>query len=398
MTIAGPPLALYSKEYFQDPYPTLAWLRENAPVFEYPFPGTNVPVWVVTRHEDIRTATMDRRFSTDSDAYAAVDFAQAGLGFAPLGKSIVMTDPPDHARLRRLAARTFTARRVQTWRQMIHDLVNQLLDSFMDRPVIDAVADYAVLIPPHIICRILGIDAGRRDFVSYHTDGVSSGDPDRIMLAGRELLAYTAELMAEKRRNPADDLISALIQARDENDVLSEEELLSMTTTMILGGFDTTRGLISNAILALIDHPDQWKLLMSDPSLTSNAVEEFLRFAGPIAGMTWRFTKEPLELGGVRLPARAPLLLVPIAANRDPARFPSPDTFDISRADIQHVGLGNGAHHCLGAALARLEGEIAIRELFIRFPMLRLACDRSEVRYAEAMFLHTLTELPIALR
>ncbi|TSB26774.1 cytochrome P450 [Streptomyces benahoarensis] len=399
---AVPPIALFSPEYYQNPHPTLTWLQENSPVHEFTFPVGDVRTWMVTRFDDVKTVLADPRCSTESITWGNDEFRAAGLVIAEgtiLERGITVVDPPAHTRLRRLAMSAFTTRRVEQWRQTVHDVVDRTLEDCARRKNFDVMDDYAGEVSAGVLGVILGFRIERhRELVTALNEAFPS-DPaliDRAPAAFGRICEYAAELVAEKRHDPSDDLTSALIQTSDEGERLSADELTGLVAAMIMGGSDTVRGFIGNAALALLDHPDQSKLLLENPELADGAVEELLRYEGALSTALFRITTEEIDLAGTRLPAGAPIIAALLAANRDPRRFDDPERLDITRSGPRHVGFGHGLHNCIGAALARLEGTIAIPALFQRFPQLSLAMPRDELRYIDNWAIRRLTALPVA--
>ncbi|WP_202610676.1 cytochrome P450 family protein [Herbidospora solisilvae] len=359
-------------------------------------------MWAVSRFQDVRALLTDPRFGCGYD-HAGADFQAAGLGIGrgtELEEALALSDPPQHTRLRRLTAKMFTSRQMSKWSGITERTADRLLDGLRDRDRIDLVRDYAALVPCEVISAILGIPFERRDFVLGLTSTIFATDPEvavRAPQAAETLIGYARELIAGKRRRPGDDVTSELIAAREDGDRLSENELVAMVTSFVIGGFDTTQNLIANAALALLDHPDQRRALLSRPDLAGQATEEFLRYDGAFLTALWRFPLEDLDFDGTWLPAGAPVFPLIASANRDPAQFTEPDRLDITRGGPRHVGLGHGIHACLGAALARLEGQVAIPRLFAAFPELSLAVARDELTYRPSFLVRALTSLPVTL-
>ncbi|MCD9143647.1 cytochrome P450 family protein [Streptomyces albireticuli] len=400
--ISGPPTALFSPAYYQDPYPTLTWLQENSPVHEFRFPVGDVPTWIVTRYEDVKAVLADPRYSAEAATYATPEFKAAGLVAAEgtiLERGIAVVDPPHHTRLRRLAMKPFTTRRVQEWRETVRAIVGRTLEDCARRERFDVMDDYAGEVAAKTLGEILGFRIERHRELVEALNQAFPSDPALIHEAGPafgRICEYSAELVAEKRLHPGEDLTSALIQTSDDDgDRLDEDELVGMVAAMIMGGSDTVRGFIGNAVLALLDHPDQADLLRTSPDLAGNAVEELLRYDGALSTALFRVTTEEIELAGTKLPAGAPVIAGLLAANRDPRHFPEPERLDIARTGKRHVGFGHGLHNCMGAALARLEGEIAIHALVERFPKLALDVPREELRYIDSWAIRRLTALPV---
>jgi cytochrome P450 len=403
MTASGITAELFTPEYFQNPFPTFEWLRDNSPVHSFEFPVGDVPMWIVTRYDDIRSLLADQRFSSEGGTWGSEEFKQAGLvsgAGSLLEKAVTVVDPPAHTRLRRLAMSAFTPRRIAQWRETVSDLVETTLDECARRTRIDVMADYAGVVSSTVMGQILGLRIDRHAELVEALAQAFPSDPERmgeVATGFTRICDYAAELVEDKRRTPADDLVSALVLAREDGDRLSEDELVAMVAAMILAGSDTIRAFIGNATLALIDHPDQRALLTRHPELAPTAVEELLRFEGALSAALFRVTTEELEFAGTRLPAGAPVIAALLSGNRDFRQFPDPDRLDITRTGNRHLGLGHGLHNCLGGALARLESEIAIPAFFRRFPRLTLGQPREEICYIDNWAMRRITSLPVDL-
>lgn len=334
------------------------------------------PAWLVTRYAEARFVLGDQRFSRAEGARH--DEPRQSEGRQDSG--ILGMDPPDHTRLRTLVAKAFTVRQVEKLRPQVKQLANELLDELEAAgPPADLVDRYALPIPVAVICRMLGVPAEDRprfrvwSDAALSTSSLTAAEFDANM---EELRAYMRKLIEEHRRAPQDDLMTALIDARDVNDRLSEVELVDLCVGILVAGHETTATQIPNFVLALLDHPGQLALLRERPELIGGAVEELLRFVPLGSGASQaRYATEDVEVGGTLVRAGTPVLVAVGAANRDALRFDAPGTLDISRTGMQHLGFGHGVHHCLGAPLARLELQEAIGALITRFPDLRLAGD-----------------------
>lgn len=334
------------------------------------------PAWLVTRYAEARFVLGDQRFSR---ALGAVhDEPRQSEGRRDSG--ILGMDPPDHTRLRTLVAKAFTVRQVEKLRPQVRQLTQELLDELEAAgPPADLVDRYALPIPVAVICRMLGVPAEDRprfrvwSDAALSTSSLTAAEFDANL---EELRAYMGQLIEEHRQAPQDDLMTALIDARDVGDRLSELELVDLCVGILVAGHETTATQIPNFVLALLDHPGQLALLREHPQLIGNAVEELLRFVplGSGAGQP-RYATEDVEVGGTLVRAGTPVLIAMGAANRDALRFEAPGTLDISRPANQHLGFGHGVHHCLGAPLARLELQEALGALLTRFPGLQLAGD-----------------------
>ncbi|MGW2088423.1 cytochrome P450 [Streptomyces sp. NPDC001880] len=334
------------------------------------------PAWLVTRYADARLVLGDQRFSRA--AAASHDEPRQSEGQRDGG--ILGMDPPDHTRLRSLVAKAFTVRQVEKLRPQVRELTAGLLDELETAgPPADLVDLFALPLPVAVICRMLGVPTEDRPrFRVWSDDALSTSSltAEEFEASRDELRAYMAGLIDQHRRSPQDDLMTALIEARDGGDRLSELELVDLCVGILVAGHETTASQIPNFVLTLLDHPDQLARLRARPELVPNAVEELLRFVplGSGAGQP-RYATEDIEVGGTLVRAGSPVLVAVGAANRDALRFAAPGVLDIAREGNQHLGFGHGVHHCLGAPLARLELQEALYALITRFPELRLAGD-----------------------
>ncbi|MBT2387081.1 cytochrome P450 [Streptomyces sp. ISL-11] len=382
-----------------DPYGTYARLREAGPVHRFTGPDGK-PAWLVTRYDDVRRAINDPRFSLDKSN--AVPGNYSGFSLPPaLDANLLNMDPPDHTRVRRLVVKAFTPGRVDKLRAPVRELAGELLDAVEAEGRTDLLATYAGPLPIIIICDLLGVPrADRRDFRTW-TDALITPDPQRPHLAKEAvvgMMRFFTGLIASKRAEPGDDLLSDLIAARDGEggaDRLSEEELTSLAFLILFAGYENTVHLIANAVLALLDHPGLLSELRADPAGLSAAVDEFIRWDGPAPLAIRRFPLEDVEIGGVTVPAGETVLLSIASANRDPRHFPDPERLDPSRERSGHLGLGRGIHHCLGAPLARMETETALAVLLERFPGLTLDVPREELEWRPSMRARGLISLPV---
>ncbi|MEU2617813.1 cytochrome P450 [Streptomyces sp. NPDC007157] len=390
------PAAVDHTELLADPYAVYARLREAGPVHR--FAGTDgLPAWLVTRYEDVRQALADPRLSLDK-AHAKPG-GYRGLALPPaLDANLLNMDPPDHTRVRRLVSQAFTPRRIALLREPVRRTADALLDAVEPLGRTDLIAGYAAPLPIAVICELLGVaEEDRPDFRSW-TDALVIPDParpERAKEAVKALLTFFAGLLARKRAEPADDLLSAMIAVRDEEDRLSEDELMSLTFVILFAGYENTVHLIGNATLALLLNPSQLAALREDPAGIGAAVEELARYDGPAPLAIRRFPTEDVTIGGVTVPAGETVLLSLAAAHRDPRRFPEPDRLDIGRDATGHLALGHGIHYCLGAPLARLETEIALAALVERLPGLELDVPADELRWRPSMRTRGLLGLPV---
>lgn len=386
-----------ASELLTDPYAVYARLRETAPVQRITGPDGS-PAWIVTRYEDVRQALADPRLSLDKRH--ALPGSYRGFALPPaLDANLLNMDPPDHTRIRRFVTQAFTARRIEELRTPVRRIADDLLDAVAPHGRADLVAAYAAPLPIAVICELLGVPPhSRRDFRDW-TDALVAPDPTqpgRAKEAIGSMLGFFHELLAHKRAEPADDLLSALIAVREEGeDRLSENELMSLAFLILFAGYENTVQLIGNATLALLRHPAQLAALRADPTRIGPAVEELARYDGPALLAIRRFPVEEVTIGGVTVPAGETVLLSLASADRDPARFPEPDRLDLSRDTAGHLALGHGIHYCLGAPLARLETGIALTALLERFPRLALDTAESELRRRPSARARGLIALPV---
>ncbi len=392
-----------SPEFQADPYPTYALLRQHEP-FAYREEG-NFSSWTITRHADVIAVLRDPRFSSSA---GIDDLKQPGVPekFRRLGDMIghmmLRKDDPDHSRLRGLVNRAFSPRVIEGLRPRIETIVDHLLAAVMTRGQgqMDVIRDLATPLPVIVIAELLGVptrDQGRfkkwSDDIAVVLDGTvrESGLPDAAQSAF-ELAEYLRSIVAERRADPREDLISRMIAARDEQDALTDDELVANCVLILLAGHESTTNLIGNGALALLRHPDQMAMLRDDPKLAAGAVEECLRYDSPVQ-LTSRNAVGDLDFSGIRLTDGIELNLMFGAANRDPAKFEKPDRFDIRRDASGHLSFGHGTHFCLGATLARLEAEIAFRGLVKRMPRLELAVEAPPRR--PGVVIRGLASLPV---
>jgi cytochrome P450 len=393
----------FGPDYFQDPLGFFARVRAEGPAVPVQLPDGG-RYWLITRYADVRSALADPRLHKDWERHlTGPDWTpDPESGF--LNSHMLNADPPDHTRLRRLVQKAFTPGRVAALRPRIEAITASLLDA-MDRDAkagqdeVDLIAAFAFPLPMTVISELIGVPADNREEFSAWSQVVlsSATTPEEFRTVGTAMHGFFVSLIEAKRAAPADDLLSALIQARDSGDSLNERELLSMIFLLLVAGHETTVNLIASGTLSLLANPAELARLRSEPALLPGAVEELLRYSNPLNHATERFTLEPAEIGGVTIPARSWVLCVTSSANRDPSRFADPDRLDVGRDATGHVAFGHGIHYCLGAPLARLEGEIAFGALLPRFPGLSLAVDPATLRWRPSSLIHGLESLPVRL-
>jgi cytochrome P450 len=376
-----------------------AKLAAEAPLHRFTSPH-GVPAWVVTSHTATRTLLADPRLVKAGPQNAPYANRLPEDVVTGIYSVMLLRDPPDHTRLRKLVSTAFTRPRVWKLAPRIRHLVDGLLDSMARSRVVDVVAKLAYPLPIGVIGMLLGIPPGReRDFMRW--SGVLANPVNATYEAYADaataLLAFLRELILSKRAEPGDDLLSHLVAVRDDANQLSEDELTSMGYLLVVAGFETTTQLIANAVRALVLHPEQLALLRREPKRIDAVVEETLRYDAPVQNTTPYLTTEPIEYEGHTIPAGQLVFFSLMAANRDAELNPEPDRFDVTRASAAHSAFGHGIHHCVGASLARLEARIAISALVTRFPGLRLAVAPTDLTRVPSMVTNALHALPVRL-
>jgi cytochrome P450 len=391
--------AMDSPAFSQDPYPLYARLREEQPLYRSP-----QGVAHLSRYADVDAALRDLRLSNDRDRLARSLAGGQGVGetlsrlMRKLGRVMTNTDPPDHARLRKLVNKAFSAGRVRDFRPNIQAIADQLLTAAQAAgPSFDVVPALAYPLTTTVLCELVGLPRSEQAQAIEWTwllENPSSAGLSVEQIEGiiDNLYDYLRSLVAQRRAKPTGDFVSALLNVEEGGDRLSEDELLNACFVLLTSGYESTMNLIGNAVLALLRHPDQLALLQAKPELLPKAIEEVLRYEGPSL-LVIRSVAQPVEIAGGRLEEGELVYLLLGSANRDPARFPDPDCFDIARGDNRHVSFGAGIHFCLGAPLARLEAEVALGTLLRRFPRLRQETDTLEWRTNRA--LRGLVSLPV---
>jgi cytochrome P450 len=393
---------LFGPKMLADPYPYYARLRASDPVhWADQFGG-----WILTRYADVVTVLRSPNTSAER-----TDAAKQRVGpefhsmYELRSHAMLNADPPRHTRLRLLVNKAFTPRTVERLEPFVQQFVGQVLDAAQARGRMDVMAELAFPLPATVIAEMLGVPAQDRDrFKQWSDDStaavgnlpstLSSDVLRKSLTAMEQLQAYFRGIIAQRRAEPRDDLLSALVKAQEEGDRLSDDELLANSVLLLNAGHETTTNLLGNGTLALLRHPDQLRRLRDDPSLIPSAVEEFLRYDSPVQ-FTSRILKADMELRGKKLKAGQIVLLLLAAANRDPEQFPDPDRLDVGRPDNKHVAFGLGSHFCLGAPLARLEGRLVFEALLRRAPGMRL--DGPPPKYRQNFNLRGLEALQVVL-
>ncbi|WP_418037476.1 cytochrome P450 family protein [Paenibacillus xylanilyticus] len=385
----------FTKEFTQNPYPVYEKLRETDPVFKVMFPHGEFG-WIITRYEDAVEVLKDQRFSKD-----------VAKRYGPENQTVfvnnmLFSDPPDHRRLRGLVQKAFTPKLVADMRSHIQDIADDLLNKIGSRDKMNLIDEYAFPLPIIVISEILGVPVEDQDkfriWSNSIIDASSSDHAEMFEQHAKEFTEYLTDWFAKVRKNPGKDLISQLVIAEESGQQLTENELLGVVSLLIIAGHETTVNLIGNGVLALLEHPEQRDLLIQKPELIHNAVEEMLRYNGPVEFSTSRWALEDVEFREQNI-AKGELVIVALdSANRDTEKFKDADIFDITREKSQHLAFGKGIHLCLGAPLARLEGEIAISTLLARYPEIQLQTDVTELEWRPGMIVRGLKELPVQLK
>jgi cytochrome P450 len=389
-----------SREFIADPYPFYRRLRAADPMHLTP-----IGLYVASRHADIVSILRDKRFGKDFIGRMTRRSGPQILEepvYRSMSHWMLQLDPPDHGRLRGLVVRAFTARRVEDMRPRIHAIVDEIIDRVEPRGAMDIIADFAFRLPVTVICDMLGIPEEEREvFFTSSRDGgrlldlapLSNAEIAQQNAFNLAMAEYFRRLFDLRRREPGDDLTTKLVQAEQDGDKLTNEELIGNVILLFGAGHETTVNLIGNGLLALHRNPDQLRLLQNDPSLIANAIEELLRYDSSVQ-VTGRTTLEDVDdIGGIPLAKGQSVVCLLGSANRDPAVYADPDRLDITRADVRPLSFGGGIHYCVGAQLARIEGEIAIARLLRRLPNLRLD-DPDRPDWRQTFVLRSLNKLP----
>ncbi|WP_433873169.1 cytochrome P450 family protein [Saccharopolyspora sp. CA-218241] len=389
--------AAFLESYWRDPHATLAHAREHAPVREVTF--ETGPTWLVTRYADVRAGLADPRLAKDWRAtLPAEERASAPPGLpAPMSHMLTSLDPPEHTRLRRLVTQAFTARRLAALRPRIESLADDLLAGLPGDEPVDLVARYAIPLPMEVICELIGVpELDREDFAHWSTILIDECPEPELARASAQMADYLGGLVALRRDDPDDALLSGLIAASEDGERLSDIEIVAMAMLLLMAGHETTAVFITNSVRALLADPAA-RAGVTSPDTVPGLVEELLRWVSPALNASLRFATEDLEIGGTAIPRGASVTLSTGAANRDPDRFSDPARLDPDRDPAGHVAFGHGIHRCLGAALVRLEAEIALTALFRRFPDLRAAGPDEVLTFRRSVHVHAPRTFPVLL-
>lgn len=389
-----------------NPYPVYDLLRREAPVTAMKT-SFGPRAWLITRYEDVVSALKDPRFSSDPKKQSASENPMNARWmprvFSVLQDSMITNDDPVHQRLRNLVHLAFTPRRIERITARVEQVTHDLLDQAERKQQIDLIRDFALPLPLTVISDLMGVpEKERMGFyraVSPFLDSLA-GSPLRMLAQipnANRLMRFFERMIALRRADPQDDLITALVQAEQAGDRLSEDELLSMIFLLLLAGHETTVNLIGNGTLALLEYPDQLQWLHDNPAMIDRAIEELLRYGNPVEHGTNRFVTEDVTLHGVTIPKSSPVLLMLASANRDGTVFENADRLDLNRHPNRHVSFGLGIHYCVGAPLARMEGKLAINALVQRFPNLKLMVKPEQVAWRTAVAVRGVKTLPVQL-
>ncbi|MEJ8305256.1 cytochrome P450 [Saccharibacillus sacchari] len=391
---SSPKEELFTPKAVQNPYPVYARMREEEPIAKLMFPDGQFG-WMITRYEDAVEILRDQRFVKDMSKMFGSEYQSI------FTSNMLFSDPPDHRRLRGLVQQGFTPKLVEAMREHIQQIADGLLDAVEGQDTMELIDDYAFPLPIIVISEILGVPVSDRDKFRVWSNSIvgaanAEEGPD-VYLHMQQFTEYLAQWFEQLRKQPGDDLISRLIVAEDAGERLSEQEIYGVVSLLIIAGHETTVNLIGNGVLSLLQHPDQLKKLQDNPELIKGAIEEMLRYNGPVEFSTSRWAGEDLEFKGHAM-KRGDLVIVALdSAGRDGDQFTDPDLFDITRERSRHLAFGHGIHMCLGAPLARLEGEIAINTLLRRFPNIKLREDANELEWRPGMIVRGVKEIPLSL-
>lgn len=387
-----------------DPFPTYARLRADTPVCRIAI-SPREEVVILTRYADVSALLKDQRFAKNAVNARTPDqlrsMPRVPSFVAPLTRNILALDDPDHARLRRLVQAVFTPRRIASLEAQTIVASAALLEPLARKRRFDLIADYALPLPVKIISDLLGVpnrDQAKFAAWSHALIKVGSATPMRavtLMPAILSFLRYLKRLIAMKQADPGDDLVTALVAVEQEGGRLSSDELMAMISILLSAGHETTTNLIGNGMFALMRNTASRDRLHDEPTLIESAIEELLRFEGPVEMSTHRYARETVEIAGMTVPQGTLVMGVIASANRDERHFVEPDTLDIGRSTNRHLTFGEGGHYCLGASLARLEGRIAFRDILLHFPEMRLAVPSDHLRWRRGLVLRGIESLPV---
>jgi cytochrome P450 len=395
---------IYGAEFRADPQRVFRQMREHDPVLRQPGLDGETPIWFVTRYDDVAAVLLDNERFVRDPRLALTEEELAAQELPPLLQAVdnhmLNRDGDDHRRLRRLVTKAFTPKMVEQLRPRIQEIADELIDAVEARGSMDLSAEYAFPLPITVIAELLGVPNADQDRFKEWSDAIITPPigpeaMERLLGLMGEFVEYLTDLFAARRADPQDDLVSALLAARDQEDALTEEEVFGTVVLLIVAGHETTVGLIGNAVVNLLSHPDQLELVRADASLIPAAIEEALRYEGPVERALNRWAATDVELGGQTIRKGELVIAILGAADHDSDRFADADRLDVQREDSRHLAFGRGSHFCLGAPLARLEAAIALETLLRRLPGLRLAAERDELEWRPTPGFRRLETLPV---
>lgn len=401
-TQAIPMINITDPKFKADPFPYYARLRVEAPVFQVSGFRPHRKAWLITRYDDVQAMFKDERFSKDRHNAMTPDQLKKAMKlpgmFKALEQGLLNIDDPNHARLRNLIHKAFTPRLIEQMRDQVQTVASELLDKAERKGSMDLIADYATPLPLTMIGRILGMPFQDNDkFYRWTKTFVNAGSGNMFVLVPTLLrfMSYLRALIKERRAHPKDDLISTMVLAKEGTDQMTDDEVLAMIFLLLSAGHETTVNLIGTGTLALLEHPNQLAKWPSDSMQAKTAIEELVRYVCPVEMATERYAREDIMIAGTTIPRGELTLGVIGSANRDAAMFTNPDTLDITRENNKHLSFGLGAHYCVGAPLARIEGQIGITTLLARFPHVRLQVPASQLKWRATFIVRGLEKLPV---
>lgn len=399
--IGEPKVDFLNRKFIRDPFPVYKEIRKKDPVYRFLMPNGHY-AWIVTTYKHAEKVLNDARFVTGYPEQNETDESNLPPHKEIVSRNLLSVNPADHRRLRRLVQKAFTPRMVERLRGRIEEISNGLLDKVQNNGEMNLIEDFAFPLPIIVICEMLGVPLEDQDKFREWSNVImeSVNNPklgEQSEAATIAFVEYLHDLIDQRRSQLQKDLISDLLSVEDEGDTLSENELYALVFVLIIAGHETTVNLIGNGVLALLEHPEQKEKLISQPELVHSAVEEMLRYNGPAEVSNIRWATEDIEVGG-KLIQKGDMVFVSLSsANRDPQQFADPDTFDITREANTHLAFGKGIHFCLGAPLARLEGEVAIQTLLHRMPDLRLKESTDLLEWRPGMIIRGVEEIPLLI-
>lgn len=399
---------LLAPDVLRNPHPTLAKLREEAPIYRVQHQEMGSHPWLLTRYDDTINLLNDERFTKDyaripRDNHNSTDNDRTLNAAAAINRHMLTLDPPDHTRLRALIHKAFTPKMIREFEARIQEISNGLIDDMLAKDQVDFIEDFAIPLPVAVIAGMLGIPKEDQPRFRHWSQTIIMGGStdsagmEQVGAAAIDFIMYFVEKFDERRAEPQDDLITALVQAEEAGDKLDQQELISMVFLLLVAGHETTVNLLGNGILALLQNPQQAQQFREHPELARTGIDELLRYDGPIGVSTMRWALEDLELRGQKIHAGEMVVGSLLGANRDPAMFANPNELDLARNPNKHMAFGNGIHYCVGAPLARMEGAIAFPMLLNRLPNLALAVDFDQLECAPTILLHGMKSMPVTV-